>query len=134
VGEVEGDLHLHARGLQEGAELLYAQRQAVLGHPVVVQVAPAEVALHARGEGSGEIRLQHHDDGPSAGQDILRIGAGGEVESHPVDPSVLLAQFLEDLALFLEGLGRGETDVNESEFVRLFDDCFFADHGPAPFV
>lgn len=49
MGEIEGNLGVDPVFAEKPAEGLDAQREAVLRHPVVVQVAAPEVALQRRG-------------------------------------------------------------------------------------
>ncbi len=113
---------------QKGAKGLDAGGQAVFGHPVVVQVAAAEVALQGPRVGLPEIDLQENDDGSGVGQDVFRVRAGYQVQPRLEGPLVPFPAFSQNRTLFRKGVGGSEADVGEAAFMGFFYDLIFGDH------
>lgn len=122
VGQVKGHLGGDAVLPQKGAECLYPRHPAVFCDPVVIQVAPAENALHGAGIGVGKIVFDQNDDAFCPRQDGVRISAFQQVKAHPLGPSVLLLPFQQHLPVLLKRVGRGETGVGKPQFPCFSDD------------
>jgi len=84
---------------EKGAEGLDPLPQAVPGHPVVINIAAAEMALQRRGKGLPEVGLDEDDDRLRPRQDRAGVGTGDQVEARPDRPFVLLPPLFEEFPL-----------------------------------
>ena len=125
---MEGDLGIDSMVSQKGAERLDPFSQAVPQHPVVVEIAAAEVAFQRSRKGLPEIGLHQNDDRLCPGKDVSGIGARNQVEARRGRPPVLLTPLLQDRPLGVERLRGRESRILKPALNGLCNHLFPAQH------
>ena len=128
VGQMEGDLGIDSMVSQKRAERLNPFSQAFPQHPVVVEIAAAEVAFQRSRKGLPEISLHQNDDRLRPGKDVSGIGARNQVEARRARPPVLLTPLLQDRPLGIERLRGCESRILKPALNGLGNHLFPAQH------